>query len=175
MGITETYLPVRITELVPLNPAPAIGLILGVYGALTTLATWLTGRLVDRVAPARLFWPAMVLATAAGVAIALSPVVWLAAVAMWVRSVPVALTGVVLYAHLAQVVSREERAPVMSLTPVPRNLAQFSLPLLAAAAANVSTGAALAVGAVVYAAAGWVGWLLARSTPTPETAEAEDK
>ena len=82
---------------------------------------------------------------------------------------------VVLYAHLAQVVSRDERAPVMSLTPVPRNLAQFSLPLLAAAAANVSTAAALAVGAVAYAAAGWVGWLLARSTPPPEVAEAEDK
>jgi hypothetical protein len=73
----------------------------------------------------------------------------------------------VLYAHLAQVVRREERAPVMSLTPVPRNFAQFSLPLLAAAAANVSTAGALLVGAAAYAFAAWIGWLLERTTPPP--------
>jgi predicted MFS family arabinose efflux permease len=73
MGIIDTYLPVRIGELVPQNPAPAIGLVLGVYGALTTLATWLTGRFVDRVGPARLFWPAMVVASLAATVTAVSP------------------------------------------------------------------------------------------------------
>ncbi len=166
-GIIETYLPVRIGELAPLDPAPAIGLVLGVYGVLTTLATWLTGRFVDRIGPARLFWPAMIVAGAAALAIALAPVLWMLAIAAWVRSVPVALTGTVLYAHLAQVCAREERAPVMSLTPVPRNLAQFSLPLLASAAANLGTSGALLVGAAVYGFAGWIGWLLYAATPPP--------
>ena len=165
MAILDTYLPVRIGELVPLNPAPVIGLVLGVYGVLTTVATWLTGRVVDRVGPAQLFWPAMVLATLTATVTAIAPVVWLLAVATWLRSVPVALTGTVLYAHLAQSVTREERAPVMSLTPVPRNFAQFSLPLLAAVAANVSTGGALLVGAAIYASAAVIGWLMKRDTP----------
>lgn len=165
MGIIDAYLPVRIGELVPQNPAPVIGLILGVYGVLTTIATWVTGRLVDRIGPEKLFWPAMVVATVAGAITAVAPVVPIVAIATWVRSVPVALTGTVLYAHLANVVPREQRAPVMSLTPVPRNFAQFTLPLLAAAAANVSTAAALLVGAAAYATATWVGWLLQQTTP----------
>jgi len=164
MAILDTYVPVRIAELVPANPAPVIGLVLGVYGVLTTAATWLTGRIVDRIGPARLFWPAMVLASLCAALIALSPVVWLLALATWLRSIPVALTGTVLYAHLAQVVTREERAPVMSLTPVPRNFSQFSLPLLAAAAANISTAGALLVGALVFAVAALDGWLLKEST-----------
>lgn len=164
-GVIETYLPVRIGELAPLDPAPAIGLVLGVYGVLTTIATWLTGRFVDRLGPARLFWPAMVVAGIAAAGIAVAPVLWLLAICAWVRSVPVALTGTVLYAHLAQVCKRDERAPVMSLTPVPRNVAQFSLPLLAAAAASLGTSGALMVGAAVYGVAAWVGVLLKRDTP----------
>jgi len=174
MGIIDTYLPVRIAELVPRDPAPAIGLVLGVYGVLTTFATWLTGRFVDRIGAARLFWPAMVVAALAATTTAVSPVLWLVAIATWLRSVPVALTGTVLYAHLAQVVSREERTPVMSLTPVPRNFAQFSLPLVASAAANVSTAGALLVGAAVYAVAAWIGWLLKQSTPLPLPPLSED-
>src|SRR5262249_47149655 len=73
MAILDTYVPVRIAELVPVNPAPVIGLVLGVYGVLTTAATWLTGRIVDRVGPARLFWPAMVLASLCAALTALSP------------------------------------------------------------------------------------------------------
>jgi MFS family permease len=163
MGVVDTYLPVRIGELVS-DPAPVIGLVLGVYGALTTVATWATGRIVDRFGPARLFWPAMVVATAASSVVAVSPTVWLLTAAMWVRSVPIALTGTVLYAHLAQVLQREERAPVMSLTPVPRNLAQFSWPLLAAAAAGLGTSAALLVGAAGYALAAWVGRVMLAET-----------
>ena len=53
MAILDTYLPVRIGELAPINPAPVIGLVLGIYGVLTTVATWLTGRIVDRVGPAK--------------------------------------------------------------------------------------------------------------------------
>jgi MFS family permease len=138
--------------------------VLGVYGALTAIATWATGRIVDRFGPARLFWPAMVVATAAAVVTALSPSVGLLALATWVRSVPVALTGTVLYAHLAQMLRREERAPVLSLTPVPRNLALFTMPLLAAAAAGLGTSGALMVGAAGYGIAAWVGRLLLSET-----------
>jgi len=34
MGVVDTYLPVRIGELVPADPAPAIGLVLGAFGKL---------------------------------------------------------------------------------------------------------------------------------------------
>jgi MFS transporter, DHA1 family, multidrug resistance protein len=163
VGVLDTYLPVRIGELVP-DPAPVIGGVLGVYGALTTVATWVTGRVVDRVGAARLFWPAMVIAAGAAVLTALSPVVWLLALATWARSIPTALTGTVLYAHLGQVLRREERAPIMSLTPVPRNVAQFSLPLIAAAAATLGTSGALLVGAVGYGMAAAVGRMLAMET-----------
>jgi predicted MFS family arabinose efflux permease len=159
VGVVDSYLPVRLGELVS-DPAPLIGVILGVYGALTTVATWAAGRMVDRFGPARLFWPAMLLATVACAVVAVSPVVWILAVATWVRSVPVALTGTVLYAHLGRVLHREERAPIMSLTPVPRNLAQFSMPLVAAAVAGLGTSAALLVGAVGYGLATWIGRLM---------------
>jgi predicted MFS family arabinose efflux permease len=166
-GVIDTYLPLRIGELAPLDPGPAIGLLLGGCGLLTTVATWLTGRFVDRIGPARLFWPAMVVASVAALGIALAPVLWLLTLCAWIRSIPVALTGTVLYAHLAQVCQREERALVMSLTPVPRNVAQFSVVLVASAAANLGTSSALLVGAAVYGAAAWIGWLLKATTPRP--------
>jgi DHA1 family multidrug resistance protein-like MFS transporter len=173
MGIVDTYLPVRIGEVVTTDPAPAIGGIVGLYGFLTATATWTTGRIVDRFGPARLFWPAMLVACSAAIGIALSPVLWLLAVCAWLRSVPIALTNTVLYAHLAQVVRREERAPIMSLTPVPRNVAQFSLPLLAAAFAGLGASAALLVGAATYAAAAGVGWLLEVETRRVRQTERE--
>ncbi len=48
LRVADSYLPVRIAELAPLDPAGAIGVILGAYGVVTTLATWATGRIVDR-------------------------------------------------------------------------------------------------------------------------------
>ncbi len=165
MSVVDSYLPVRITELVPTNPAPAIGLVLGGYGVLTTVATWATGRVVDRVGAARLFWPGMAVAGFTVLGTALAPWLWLVAASAWLRSVPVALTSTVLYAHLAQVLRREERAPVMSLTPVPRNLAAFSIPLVTAGVATLGTTAALMVGVVVYAAAALVGRRLLAETP----------
>lgn len=163
-SVVETYLPVRVTELVPLEPAPAIGLVLGGYGLLTTLFTAVTGRVVDRVGATRMFWPGMLLATGVVLTVALSPWLWLLAVAAWLFSIPIALTSTVLYAHLAQVLARDERAGVMSLTPLPRNVASFSLPLLAAGAATISSGAALLVATAGYGFALWVGWRLRGAT-----------
>jgi DHA1 family multidrug resistance protein-like MFS transporter len=42
-NVVDSYLPVRIGELTA-DPAPAIGTVMGVYGALTTLGTWWAGR-----------------------------------------------------------------------------------------------------------------------------------
>ena len=92
-GVIDTYLPLRITELVPDDPAPAIGLVLGGYGLLTTIATWLSGRFVDRIGPARLFWPVMIVACGASIGIATAPFLWLLTLSAWIRSVPVALDG----------------------------------------------------------------------------------
>ena len=158
--VVNSYLPVRLTELSGPNPADTIGFVLGVYGALTSIGTWLTGRFVDRVGPARLFWPAMVLATGTVLGTALAPWLWLVTLTSWVRAIPVALTGTVLYAHLAQVLTREERAPVLSFTPFPRNFGTFSVPLLAAPLGVLGAGPALIVGAVAYGTATLVGWRL---------------
>lgn len=158
--VVNSYLPVRLTELSGPNPADTIGFVLGVYGALTSIGTWLTGRFVDRIGPARLFWPAMVFATFTVLATALAPWLWLVTASSWLRAIAVALTGVVLYAHLAQVLTREERAPVLSFTPVPRNFGTFSVPLFAAPLAVLGGGPALIVGAVAYAIAAVVGWWL---------------
>lgn len=155
--VMDIYTPVKIGELVRGDPTPAIGLILGVYGALTTVATWITGRWVDRAGPARLFWPAMVLATVLALGIAVTPWLWLLAIFAWIRAIPLGLNHTTLYAHLSQVLRREERAPVMSLTPFPRNVSMFSLPLVAAAAAAFGTTPALLIGTGAYALAAWCG------------------
>lgn len=160
MSVAGSYLPVRIAELARGDPAQAIGFILGGFGLLTTLFTWAAGRLVDRVGAAVLFWPAMLLGAVCVAGTALAPWLWLVAAFAWLRSIPVALTGTVLYAHLAQALRREERGPVMSFTPVPRNVAAFVVPLLGAAAAALGSPAALMVAAAAYGAATWVGYQL---------------
>lgn len=165
MSVLETYLPVRIAELAAPNPAAAIGLILGVNGAITTVATGLVGRLVDRVGAARLFWPAMLAASVASIGVAGAGSLWMVAASEWARAITVALTSTVLYAHLTSVLGKQDRAAVLSLTPVPRNFAAFSLPLAAAFAAGISTTAALTVGAIGYGAAAWVGRRMLRATP----------
>jgi hypothetical protein len=48
---------------------------------------------------------------------------------------------------------------------VPRNLAQFSVTLVASAVAVLGTSVALLVGAFVYGVAAWVGWLMEVETP----------
>lgn len=169
-AVVESYLPVRITELVQPDPAPAIALVLGISGLITSLVTAATGWIVDRLGSTRLLWPNMVLAVVSTLGLAFAPWLWLIAAGAWLRAVPNALGGTVLYAHLAGSVPRKDRAAVMSLTPVPRNLAAFSLPLLAAGAASVGTGAALLVAALGYAIAAWAGWQLLADRPASEPA-----
>jgi MFS family permease len=168
-SVVDAYLPVRITQLAA-DPAPAIGWILGIYGALTTLATWLIGRLVDRMEAAVLYWRAMLFATLLTVGMALSPSVWVLGVLAALRSLPVACSSTVLYAQAAQVLPAAEQTGVFSLSPVPRNLAQLVFPLIAAFAAGLAPGAALLVGAASYGAAVLAGLrltVLTRAAPRP--------
>ena len=134
-SVVDAYLPVRITQLAA-DPATAIGWILGIYGLMTTLATWLVGRLVDRMEAAVLYWRAMLLATLLTIGMALSPSIWLLGILAALRSLPVACSGTVLYAHATRILPAAEQTGVLALTPVPRNLAQLVFPLFAALTAG---------------------------------------
>ncbi len=71
-GTVDAYLPVRITQ-VAADPAAAIGWIMGGYGALTTVATWLVGRLADRADIVRVYALGMLFAAAITVGLAVAP------------------------------------------------------------------------------------------------------
>ena len=179
-SVVDAYLPVRITQLAP-DPAAAIGWILGIYGLLTTIATWLVGRLIDRTEAAVLYWRAMLFATLVTVGMALAPSVWLLGLLAALRSIPVACSNTVLYAHAARVLPPEEQTAVFSLTPLPRNAAQTLFPLFAALIAGLAPGAALALGAISYGTTLLAGLHLAAVTratpapsPTPRQAETAD-
>jgi sugar phosphate permease len=106
----------------------------------------------------------MLAAAISMVGVAFGPTVWVIGAFNWLRAVPVGFQQVVLYAHLAEILDRDELGPVMSFTPVPRNVASFSLPLIAAAIAAISTSAALASGSVLYLVAAWSGWRMSQPT-----------
>ena len=161
--VVDAYLPLRITQLVA-DPVPVIGFVLGVYGVLTSAATWLAGRLVDENGGVRWFFPAMLLGTVSSVGVALVSDLSLFAAFAWSRALTFAATGTLLYAHLARVLPPAQQTVVMALTPMPRNVAMFSLPLVAAAVAPLGLGAAFAVGAAAHGGAAAVGWLLGRAT-----------
>jgi MFS transporter, DHA1 family, multidrug resistance protein len=149
----DTYLPLRITQLAGPNPANAIGLILGIYGLLTAISTWLVGKVLDRTDESRLFTRAMVAATVLTAALAVAPNIWLLGLISAVRSVPVAMSSTVLFIHLARVVPRERQTAVMGIGPLPRTAGALVFPVLAAAVAPLWAGAALAAGAISYGVA----------------------
>ncbi len=166
LSVLSAYIPVQIVHLTA-DPAPAIGVVLGVYGLIMAASTWIGGMFVDRVGPTRLFRPAMIAGTLAGLGIALAPSLPVLAVFVWLAAVPLALTGTILYTHLAQVLEPGERTPVLSLTPFPRNTAMFALPAIAAVLAGLGPGAALSLAAIAYAGAAAIGWRLEGARPIP--------
>ncbi len=172
--IVDAYLPLRIAQLVP-DPAPAIGLVLGVYGLLTTAATWLSGRLVDDRGGVRWLAPTMIAATLATLGLALATDLRALAVLAWCRALPFAAASTLLYGHLARVLPAERQTSVMALTPMPRNVAAFLLPLLAAAAAPLGVGAALAVGATAYGGCAVAGWLMVRTGDDERSTESNQQ
>jgi predicted MFS family arabinose efflux permease len=163
-AVVEVYLPVRIGEVAD-DPAPKIGLILGVAGVITAIGTIASSRLIDEHGGIRWMLPAMLLAAAATAGVAVvSDLRWIAALT-WIRALPFAAANTILVAHLTRVVGPADQTVVLSLTPMPRNTAMFAMPVLAAAVAPFGVGVALAVGAVAYAATALAGWLADRNTP----------
>jgi predicted MFS family arabinose efflux permease len=162
-AIVDSYLPVRITQIAA-DPATAIGWILGIYGLLTTAATWLVGRLIDRVEETRLYWQVMLFATIVTAGLAVAPWLWLVGLLAVLRSIPVAFSNNILFAHVARVLPKDLHTPIFSLGPMPRNFGGFALPLIAASVAGLAPGAALAIGALAYSGATITGVKMAWET-----------
>jgi DHA1 family multidrug resistance protein-like MFS transporter len=164
-AVVEVYLPVRIAE-VTADPAPMIGLILGVAGVVTGIGTLISARLVDDHGGIRWLLPSMLLAAAATAGVAVFTDIRLIAALTWIRALPFAAANTLLVAHLTRVVGPADQTVVLSLTPMPRNTAMFVMPLIGAAVAPFGVGVALGVGAIAYLVAAVAGWRADRSTPS---------
>jgi len=168
-GTVDSYLAVRIAETAA-NPAMAIGWVLGAYGALTTAATWLAGRLADRPDIVRLYALSMLLGAIVTLGIAVSPWVWLIAVFALLRAVPTGLTRPLLFAHLARVVPKGHQTAVFGLFPTVGNVGGLIFPLLAAGVVGRGLWAAFAIGALGYFASFAAGVKLGRADDVGPTA-----
>jgi predicted MFS family arabinose efflux permease len=162
-AVVDSYLPVRITQ-VAADPTSAIGWILGIYGALTSVATWAVGRILHRVEEATIYTRAVFAATLLTAGMAIAPSLWLLGLLAVARSVPVAFGNTVLHSHNAGVVPRLYQTAVLGMSPMPRNFGGLVFPLFAAAVAGLAPGAALAVGALGYATSSLAGIKLRRAT-----------
>jgi DHA1 family multidrug resistance protein-like MFS transporter len=161
-SIVDAYLPVRIAQ-VAAEPAAAIGWIMGVYGALTAASTWITGRMVDERGGVRWLVPSMVVAAASTVGVALAWNIWVIGACAIARSFPSAAYNTFLYGHLARALPQRHQTTVMAITPVPRNISGFVMPLIASIVTPLGVGAALAVGAASYAGVAVTASLLQRA------------
>ena len=176
-GVVDVYLPVRITQ-VTADPAPAIGLILGIAGVVTAIATLASGRLLDEQGGIRWLMPFMLVGAAAILGTAISSELWIIGLLTCIRAIPQAAANTITVAHLTRVLPQVNQTVILSLTPLPRNTASFVFPILAAAIAPFGVGPALVVGSLAYAASAATGWLAQRETPgeiarVRRTAEAE--
>jgi MFS transporter, DHA1 family, multidrug resistance protein len=163
-GVVDVYLPVRITE-VAADPAPAIGAILGAAGVVTAIATIASGKLLDAQGGIRWLMPLMLLGAATIFGTAFAPQVWLIGLLACVRAIPLAAANTITVAHLTRVLPQADQTVILSLTPLPRNMATFLFPVLAAAIAPLGVGLALVIGSLAYAASAVAGLLAQRETP----------
>jgi DHA1 family multidrug resistance protein-like MFS transporter len=150
-GTVDSYLAVRITQ-VAVDPAAAIGWILGAYGVVTTVSTWTIGRLADRPDIVRLYTLGMLFGAIVTLGIAVSPWLWLIALFALLRGIPTALARPLLVAHLARVVPRSQQTGVFGLFPTVGNVGGLIFPLLAAGVVGSGLWAAFAIGSLGYAA-----------------------
>ena len=102
-AVVEVYLPVRITEIAE-DPAPMIGLILGVTGLVTAVATVASSKLVDEHGGMRWFMPLMLVGTVSTAGLAVIDDVWLMLVLSCIRALPFAAAATILVSHLTRVV-----------------------------------------------------------------------
>lgn len=160
-GTVDSYLAVRITQ-VAADPASAIGWILGGYGLVTTLSTWLAGRLADRPDIVRIYTLGMLSGAVVTLGIMVSPWLWLIAVFALLRGVSTALARPLLVAHLARVVPHSYQTGVFGLFPTVGNVGGLLFPLLAAGVVSSGLWTAFAIGALGYAASAISGARLGR-------------
>lgn len=165
-GTVDSYLSVRITQ-VAADPATAIGWILGGYGVVTTISTYLIGRLADRPDIVRLYTLGMLFGAIVTIGIMVSPWLWLIAVFALLRGIPTALARPLLVAHLARVVPRGHLTGIFGLFPTVGNTGGLIFPLLAAGVVSSGLWTAFAIGALGYAASVVAGVKLGR-TPAPD-------
>jgi predicted MFS family arabinose efflux permease len=161
VSAVDSFLPVRIVQIAA-DPAPAIGWILGSYGALTTLATWLLSRIADRLDVIRVYTLSMLLGMVLAAAIASAPWLWLVAAIAVARAIPTAFSRPLLFLHLARVVPTQQQTAVFALLPTAGNLGGLVLPLATSAIATYGVGAALMVGSVGHALSAAAGLRLRR-------------
>lgn len=164
-GTVDSYLAVRITQ-VAADPALAIGWILGGYGLVTTVSTWLTGRLADRSDIVRIYTLGMLFGAIVTIGIMVSPWLWLIALFAVLRGIPTALARPLLVAHLARVVPSSQQTGVFGLFPTVGNVGGLLFPLLAAGVVGSGLWAAFAIGALGYAASVVSGVKLGRVPPS---------
>ena len=171
-GTVDSYLAVRITQ-VAVDPAAAIGWILGAYGVVTTVSTWTIGRLADRPDIVRLYTLGMLFGAIVTLGIAVSPWLWLIALFALLRGIPTALARPLLVAHLARVVPRSQQTGVFGLFPTVGNVGGLIFPLLAAGVVGSGLWAAFAIGSLGYAASVVSGVKLGRLPSAPAVAPRE--
>jgi len=107
--------------------------------------------------------PSMVVAAASTVGVALAWNIWVIGACAIARSFPSAAYNTFLYGHLARALPQRHQTTVMAITPVPRNISGFVMPLIASIVTPLGVGAALAVGAASYAGVAVTASLLQRA------------
>lgn len=160
----EPFLPVLIDRLAGADSATAIGGLLAAYGLLSALGTPAAGWLADRVGPALLILVAAPLLAVVAGSMGLVASLPLLALLVMLRAVPQAGMVVALYSHVAAHVPVRHRAAVMSLTPMPKNVAWLLIPGLAGLATGFGLWAAFWFAAALYGGATITAVLLARSS-----------
>lgn len=150
-GTIDAYISVRITQ-VAADPASAIGWILGAYGALTAVSTWLVGRIADRSDISRIYAWGMLFGAVVCVGIVFAPTLWLVATFAILRAIPTALARPLLVAQLARVVPTQHQTGIFGLFPTVGNVAGLIFPLAAAGLVGSGLWIAFAIGAVGYGA-----------------------
>jgi predicted MFS family arabinose efflux permease len=163
LSVVETYLPVRIIQ-VAADPASAIGLILGVYGACTVVATYLVGRIADRLDAVAVYTRAMLFGALLALGLALAPWLWLIGLLAVLRAIPFALSNILLFTHLEKVVPDQQRTAIFGLSPTPRNVGSLVFILVATSVASLAPAAPLAVAAGTFVLTSLSGLKLQRVT-----------
>lgn len=177
MMSVDPYVPLLIERVYAGPDLPlVIGTVLALYGITTGLATPIVARIGERVGATR--WLAITTPVLAVAVLLMSVANSLPAVigAQLLRALPQSGIQAVLYTHLVHQVPRELRASVMSLSPLPRNVAGFLAPLTAAILSSLSLGLVFVAGGIAYLGAFASTVPLRRaSRPVPDSPEAGTK